>query len=161
LAVLVNNHFGVLTRVTGLFSRRGYNIVSLSVGETHQPEISRITIQTRADGAGVHQIARQLEKLEDIHAVEILPGAEIIARELILAKLEAPPAQHGALLEALSGLPCRRPYHDETVIVLELTGCPEECRLFLEIVARYTIRELCRTGVTAMAATRHVEMPAL
>jgi len=154
LSLLVNNHFGVLTRVTGLFSRRGYNIVSLSVGETHRPGISRITIQTRAGGEGVRQIARQLEKLEDVYAVEILPGAETVVRELVLAKLVVPPSRQMELDDALRGLPCRSPYRDEGHVILELTGDPGQVSQFLDILSGYTLLELCRTGVTAMALAR-------
>lgn len=153
ISLLVNNHFGVLTRVTGLFSRRGYNIVSLSVGETNHSELSRITIQTRADGAVIHQILKQLEKLEDVKAVALLPGAETVARELLIVKLVVPAARRGALNDSLSGFSFRTPYEDEGKLILEFTGSTAECELFMDILSAYTILELCRTGITAMSTT--------
>ncbi len=151
IALLVNNHFGVLTRVTGLFSRRGYNIASLSVGETETPEYSRITIETRTDSMAVRQIVRQLEKLEDVKAVSLLPGAETVARELLIVKLVIPPVKHAALLEALKGFDCRIPYDVEGRLVLEFSGSPPQCEDFLKSLSEYTILELCRTGATAVS----------
>ncbi|MDR1669014.1 MAG: acetolactate synthase small subunit [Oscillospiraceae bacterium] len=151
IALLVNNHFGVLTRVTGLFSRRGYNIASLSVGETADPATSRITIETRADEPSVRQIVRQLEKLEDVKTVSLLPGAETVARELLLIKLVVPPARHSALFEALEGFDCRVPYDVEGRLILEFSGSPARCRELLAAVSDYTVLELCRTGTTAVS----------
>lgn len=151
IALLVNNHFGVLTRVTGLFSRRGYNIASLSVGETAEPDTSRITIETRADGPAVRQIVRQLEKLEDVKTVSLLPGAETISRELLLVKLLVPPARHRTLIEALRRFDCRVPYDVEGRLVLEFSGSPVKCAEFLGLLSDHTILELCRTGITAVS----------
>ena len=153
ISLLVSNHFGVLTRVTGLFSRRGYNIVSLSVGETHDPAFSRITIQTLADGAGVSQIMKQLGKLEDVKNVMLLPGAETVARELILVKLVVPYPRRAALREALASFPYNTPYEDESRLLLSMTGTEAECQALLGILSDYTIIELCRTGITAMSTT--------
>jgi len=153
ISLLVNNHFGVLTRVTGLFSRRGFNIVSLSVGETSQSEYSRITIQTMADGAGISQIMKQLQKLEDVKNVLLLPGAETIVRELLLVKLIVPFPRREPLREALAGFAYQTPYEDESRMVLSLTGTEEECVAFLEVLSAYTVVELCRTGITAISTT--------
>ncbi|MDR1693173.1 MAG: acetolactate synthase small subunit [Oscillospiraceae bacterium] len=150
IALLVNNHFGVLTRVTGLFSRRGYNIATLSVGETADPETSRITIETRTDGPAARQIVRQLEKLEDVKTVALLPGGETVARELLLCKLVVTPARHDALLEAVKEFDCRVPYDVEGRVILEFAGSPAECEAFLERLSGHTILELCRTGTTAI-----------
>ena len=153
ISLLVNNHFGVLTRVTGLFSRRGYNIVSLSVGETNEPAWSRITIQTMADGAGVSQILQQLRKLEDVKTVLLLPGEETIVRELLLVKLTVPLPRRDPLRESLKPFACQTPYEDEDRMILSLAGTEEECAAFLEVLSAYTIVELCRTGITALSAT--------
>ena len=157
LALLVNNHFGVLMRVTGLFSRRGYNIASLSVGETNDPDISRITIQTHTDGAAIHQIIKQLEKLEDVKSVALLPGAETVARELLIIKLVVPAARRGALAEALSGFDCKMPYEDENKIILEFTGSTARCGELIGELDSYTVLELCRTGVTAMSTVHQIQ----
>ena len=158
ISLLVNNHFGVLTRVTGLFSWRGYNIVSLSVGETSDPAYSRITIQTMADGAGVNQIMKQLRKLEDVRNVLLLPGAETVVRELLLVKLIVPFPRREPLREELAGFNYQMPYEDEGRMILSLTGTGEECTAFLEVLAAYTIVELCRTGITAMSTTSHLSV---
>ncbi|MCL2342829.1 MAG: acetolactate synthase small subunit [Firmicutes bacterium] len=151
ISILVNNHFGVLTRVTALFSRRGYNIASLSVGETNQPEYSRITIETRTDGAAVRQIIKQLQKLEDVKAVSLLPGAERIVRDLLIIKLAVTLPRREALYQALSGFSYQIPYQDERRVVLEFTGSPEDCAQLLEVLSAYTVVELCRTGITAVS----------
>lgn len=157
IAVLVNNHFGVLTRVTSLFSRRGYNIAGLSVGETHDSALSRITVQTQADGAVIHQIMKQLQKLEDVKSVLLLPGAETISRELLLVKLVAPLSRREALYEAIAPYSYGVAYEDEGKLVLEMTGAPEVCEGFLATLSGYTILELCRTGITAVSTVSGID----
>ncbi len=158
LSLLVNNHFGVLTRVTALFSRRGYNIASLSVGETGHPEISRITIMTQTDSAAIHQIIKQLNKLEDVQSVALLPTAETIARELMIVKLMVSPARREALAASLEGLNCRSVHDDGKRLVLEFTGDAQQCERFLRILSDYTIIELCRTGITAISVTHELSI---
>ena len=87
LAVLVENQPGVLTRVSGLFSRRGYNIESLAVGQTHDPEISRMTIVVDGDDQVIEQVVKQLEKLVDVIKVRDISEAELVDRELVLIKV--------------------------------------------------------------------------
>ncbi|MDR0326474.1 MAG: acetolactate synthase small subunit [Oscillospiraceae bacterium] len=151
ISLLVNNHSGVLMRVTALFSRRGYNIASLSVGETHDPTLSRITIETRTDGAGVRQVMKQLAKLEDVQKVALLPRAEAVEMELLLIKLVASSARREAILDALKNYAVQIPYVDEGKIILQLTDTPERCEAFLEALRPFTISELCRTGITALS----------
>lgn len=158
ISLLVNNHFGVLTRVTGLFSRRGYNIISLSVGETHQDGFSRITIQTYTDGAGIRQVMKQLEKLEDVKKVKLLPGAETVARELLMVKLVAPLSRREKLAEELSDFSYQTSYSDECKLILEFVGSAGQCAEFLEILSEHTIVELCRTGITALSTTGEMNM---
>jgi acetolactate synthase-1/3 small subunit len=157
IALLVNNHFGVLTRVTALFGRRGYNIASLSVGETHDPKISRITIETCTDGAGVRQVMKQLAKLEDVKSVAILPRAETVELELLLVKLIASPSRREAIMNAIEGFSSAgTPYVDEGKLILQLTDTPGRCRQFLEALRPFTISELSRTGITALSAASEV-----
>ncbi|MCL2085132.1 MAG: acetolactate synthase small subunit [Oscillospiraceae bacterium] len=151
ISLLVNNHFGVLTRVTGLFSRRGYNIASLSVGETHDPRLSRITIETNTNGAGINQVMKQLQKLEDVKKVRLLPRSETVEKELLLVKLVAPPARRERLFEDISSFSYQIPYADEGRVVLEFTGSPEQCGAFLDAIKPNTVLELCRTGITAIS----------
>ncbi|MCL1819630.1 MAG: acetolactate synthase small subunit [Oscillospiraceae bacterium] len=152
MSLIVNNHFGVLTRVTGLFSRRGYNIASLSVGETNLSGMSRVTIETQAGGAEIHQIIKQLEKLEDVKSVALLPRTETIARELLIIKLIVTAARRDALTDALSVYDVKIPYEEEGRLILEFTGNPAECEALLKLMDGYTVLELCRTGITAMSA---------
>ena len=151
ISLLVNNHFGVLTRVTGLFSRRGYNIASLSVGETNQQGLSRITIETNTDAAGVNRLMKQLQKLEDVKKVKLLPRAETVALELLLVKLVASQSRREEIEGGLSAFAYRIPYADEGMMMIEFTGSPEQCAAFLETLKPYTVLELCRTGVTALS----------
>ncbi len=120
LSLLVTNHFGVLMRVTNLFSRRGYNIKALTVGETENPEMSRITILTEGDDNRIAQITKQLEKLEDVHRVAQLEDGRHIARELLLLKVSAP----GEDLDAFAAL--------------------------IETARTAGLAEICRTGATGM-----------
>ena len=87
LSILVSNHFGVLTRVTNLFSQRGFNIDSLAVGETENENYSRITITTSGDAASVNQIKLQLDKLEDVKIVQEIPDEQLFIREVMLVKV--------------------------------------------------------------------------
>jgi acetolactate synthase-1/3 small subunit len=151
ISILVSNHFGVLTRVAALFSRRGYNITSLSVGETHDPAFSRITAEAVTDGAGVKQIIKQLAKLEDVKRVALLPRAEAVGRELMLVKMVASSARREAILSAVTGFAVDIPYTDEGTLILQLTDTPERCAAFLEALRPFTISELCRTGITALS----------
>ena len=151
ISLLVNNHFGVLTRITALFGRRGYNIISLSVGETHDPALSRITIQTQADGAAVRQMLRQLQKLEDVEKAILLPVSESIIREQLLVKLTVPQARRDALWKVLENFSVELTYQDETQLILSYTGSPDNCGAFLQALEPFTLKELCRTGVTAVS----------
>lgn len=151
ISILVNNHFGVLTRVTGLFARRGFNIASLSVGETHDPALSRITIETYTDGAGVQQVMKQLRKLEDVKKVRLLPRAETVEMELLLVKLVASQAKREKLFEELKDFTYQLPYIDEGKVILQFTDTPERCAAFLAALQPYTILELSRTGITALS----------
>ena len=93
LSVLVDNTSGVLNRVAGLFSRRGYNIDSLTVGETENPKYSRMTIVVTGDDDILEQIVKQITKLEDVRRVDVLEPSDSVTRELILVKIKAEPAQ--------------------------------------------------------------------
>src|SRR5690606_4629250 len=99
LAVLVENQPGVLTRVSGLFSRRGYNIESLAVGQTHDPEISRMTIVVDGDDQVIEQVVKQLEKLVDVINVRDISEAEHVDRELVLIKVKAEPSVRGEIMQ--------------------------------------------------------------
>ena len=149
LSLLVNNHFGVLTRVTGLFSRRGYNITGLSVGETENPALSRITIQTETDDA--RQMCLQLQKLEDVHDVFPLPEGGTAAQELLLVKLRGRGGGWEWLDGVLEKFRCNALHKCEDVCILSFTGDPEEVLAFLSVLDKRDIAELCRTGIAAIS----------
>jgi acetolactate synthase-1/3 small subunit len=149
LSLLVNNNFGVLTKVTGLFSRRGYNITGLSVGETQHPFLSRITIQTETDN--IQQMCRQLQKLEDVHKSLPLPEPVTVARELLLVKIKLRPGRRERLESDLHVFEYKIAYETEDKIIISFTGNSDEVSGFIAALTDHTILELCRTGVTAMA----------
>ncbi len=151
LAILVNNKSGVLMRVVGLFSRRGYNIDSLSVGETEDPAVSRITIVVTVEDAGaVDQVRRQVEKLVDVIRVYTMSPAESLQRELLLVKVKADDSARTHLIE-ISDI-FRATIIDVTplTVTLQLTGDIQKLEAFLAMLRPYGIVELARTGITAL-----------
>jgi acetolactate synthase-1/3 small subunit len=149
LSLLVNNNFGVLTKVTGLFSRRGYNIAGLSVGETQHCTLSRITVQTETDS--IQQICRQLQKLEDVHKAVPLPENDTVDRELLLVKIKLRPGRRERLESDLYGVDYRIAYETGDKIIITFAGDTKSVSSFISALSSHTIIELCRTGITAMA----------
>ena len=155
LSLLVDNHFGVLTKVTGLFSRRGFNIAGLSVGETENPALSRITIQTETDDT--RQMCLQLQKLEDVRRAFPLPEDGTVARELLLVKvpLGTNPSQYDERFQtSLQGFEVQTLYQNEEIRILSFAGGPAQTAAFLAVLEGFPVIELCRTGITAMSAAR-------
>lgn len=150
IALLVENNANVLTRVSMLFGRRGYNIDSLTVSETNDPEISRITITTQGDDRIIEQIILQTKKMVEVKAVQLEDENEAILRELLLVKVAADESQRGAIREICDIYKASIVDFSPSSIVCELTGKPSKINGFLEIIGKYEILELCRTGVTAM-----------
>lgn len=151
LAILVNNKSGVLMRVVGLFSRRGYNIESLSVGATEDPAVSRITIVVNVEDAGaVDQVRRQVEKLVDVIRVYTMSPAESLQRELLLVKVKADDNVRTHLIE-ISDI-FRATIIDVTplTVTLQLTGDIQKLEAFMAMLRPYGIVELARTGITAL-----------
>lgn len=156
LSILVNNESGVLTRVSGLFARRAFNIDSLSVGETDDSSISRITISARGDDYIKMQIVRQLEKLHDVKIVELMPANSTVMRELVLIKLNIKQKSCAGLMEAVSVFRAKVVDLNNDSITLEITGERSKCNAFIEFLKPFGIAELCRTGLTAIARGRKV-----
>lgn len=151
LAILVNNKSGVLMRVVGLFSRRGYNIDSLSVGATEDPAVSRITIVVNVEDAGaVDQVRRQVEKLVDVIRVYTMSPVESLQRELLLVKVKADDNVRTHLIE-ISDI-FRATIIDVTplTVTLQLTGDIQKLEAFMAMLRPYGIVELARTGITAL-----------
>lgn len=150
LSALVANEAGVLTRVSGLFARRGYNIESLSVGETEDPLISRITIACRGDEYTQDQIVKQLRKLPDIKAVRLMDPDNTVARELMLVKVNAELATRAQIHQTVEVFRAKVVDLMPDSMTIEITGEKSKLDAFVSNLIPYGILELCRTGVTAI-----------
>jgi acetolactate synthase-1/3 small subunit len=151
LSILVDNTAGVLSRVSGLFSRRGFNIDSLTVGETEDKAYSRMTVVVNGDDQILEQITKQLAKLEDIREIrELLPGGSV-CRELVLVKVQATVAERGSIIAVADIF--RAKIVDVAVesLMIELTGNQEKLDAFIKLLEGFKILELVRTGITGLA----------
>lgn len=149
LSVLVENKPGVLARVAGLFSRRGFNIDSLAVGPTEHPEISRITIATSVDDAVLEQLTKQLNKLvEVLKIVELEPDS--VRRELILVKVRADQSVRSQVLEIVQLFRAKSVDVSADTITIQATGNPDKLDSLLEMLEPYGIRELVQSGLVAL-----------
>lgn len=151
LSMLVKNEAGVLTRVSGLFARRGFNIDSLSVGETLDNKVSRITITATGDEYIREQIRLQLEKLHDVIIIEDMPIESTVMRELLLIKVNVAQGKRSEVLEATSIFRAKVVDLTPTFLTLEVTGDSSKCNAFLEYMLPFGIEEICRTGITAIS----------
>lgn len=151
ISVLVENRFGVLSRVAGLFSGRGYNIGSLTVNETDDPTVSRIVLTAMGDDAVIEQVTKQLNKLIDVIKVQNLTEVEHLERELVLLRINADAARRAELM-ALANI-FRADIVDvgEKHLTLEVTGDAKKLRAFFDLVRPYGIQEMVRTGVVGVA----------
>jgi acetolactate synthase-1/3 small subunit len=151
IAVLVENKFGVLSRVAGLFSARGYNIESLSVGETLDPTVSRMTLVVRGDEFVIEQVMKQLHKLIDVIKVSDLTDDSHVERELVLVRVNAEPQHRAEILRTADIF--RAKVIDVTPLsfTLEVTGDEHKIEALLELLRPMGIQELVRTGKVAIA----------
>ena len=150
LSILVKNTSGVLFKVTGLFSRRGYNIRALSVGETMDPKISRITIELVGDEYILEQIKKQLSKLVDVVKVKAIRSAHSVYKELILAKVRVGPKGRAGIIELCDIFRTRIVDTGRNSVIIEMSGSPEKNAALLRLLEEYEILEISRTGITAM-----------
>jgi acetolactate synthase-1/3 small subunit len=151
ITVLVDNKPGVLARVSGLFARRGYNIESLAVSITDNPEISRMTIVVNGDEHVVEQITKQLHKLIDVSKVMDYIDIAMVARELALIKVHAEIANRTAILQLVDVFRGRVIDMADKTFVIELTGSNDKIDAFEKLIEPYGVKELVRTGRIAMA----------
>lgn len=151
LSVLVDNTSGVLNRVAGLFSRRGYNIDSLTVGVTQDPKYSRMTIVVTGDDDILEQIIKQIEKLVDVIKVKVLEDNNSVCRELILTKVRTTPEQRQQVLAVADIFRAKIVDVGADSLIIELTGNQNKLDAFLNLLADYEILELVRTGITGLA----------
>lgn len=149
LAVLVRNHAGVLQRVAGMFSRRGFNIDSLAVGETDDPAISRMTIVVTGDQHIVQQITRQLLKLVDVMRVWDITE-NCVMRELALIKVQATAEQRHSILEIVNVFRAKVVDISPTSVTIESTGELKKILALADMLREYGILELARTGAVAL-----------
>lgn len=150
IAVYVENKFGVLTRVTSMFTRRGFNIDALTVGETECPEYSRITISLSGDGYAKEQFINQLKKLYNVKKVEVLEENESIKRELSLIKVKNDPETRGDVLSAVDVYRAKVIDYTLDEMCIEITGDPNKIDAFVKLMTNYGIIEMCRTGIVAL-----------
>lgn len=150
LSVMVNNHFGVLTRISGLFARRGYNINSLTVGETEDQTISRMTIRGVGDDHTVSQIKSQLSKVEDVISVTELEAKSAVFRELYLVKVSADDKTRPAVIQIADIFKAKAVDVTSDTVTFEISGDEDKLASFYQNMQNYGILELARTGVTAM-----------
>ena len=150
-SILVENSAGVLSRVAGLFSRRGYNIDSLTVGETTDPKVSRMTVTVTGDDDVLEQIEKQLSKLIDVKEVVELPAEASVCRELVLVKVECDTTRRQEII-AISDI-FRANIVDVSTesVIIELTGAQIKLNAFIELLNGFKITELARTGITGLA----------
>ena len=150
LSVLVRNSSGVLSRVSGLFSRRGYNIDSLSVGKTNDPEISRMTISLNGDDDILEQFQKQLSKLVETISVENLKLEDAVYRELVLIKVKADSENRAAINEIVKIFRSKIIDISKETLTIELTGDESKITAIINLMEEYGIKEIVRTGVTAL-----------
>lgn len=153
--ILVENNFGVLARVSGLFSARGYNIESLCVGITEDPTTSRMTVVVEGDDKIVFQIVHQLNKMVEVIDVSNLTEDGHVERELVLAKLNADPKRRTQLLEVVNIFRAKIVDVSPKAVIIEATGSIEKIRAFIDMIRPFGIEELARTGRIALPRTRN------
>lgn len=154
ISVLVENHFGVLARVATLFAGRGFNIDSLTVGETEDVNTSRMTIVVRGDENVLEQVTKQLNKLVDIIKVMDLSAEGFIDRELILLRVDTSNKNRAEVIEIADVFGARAVDISRSTITLELSADSERIDSFIEMMRSHGIKELARTGKIAMAKSK-------
>jgi acetolactate synthase-1/3 small subunit len=150
ISVLVENKFGVLTRVAGLFSGRGYNIDTLNVGPTQDPSQSRMTIVTRGDDATVDQIVKQLNKLVDVLSVHDFREGEYVDRELVLLKVKVDSKSRAEVMQITDIFRAKIVDVQPKSLTIEITGDEGKVGKFLELMNTFGISEVTRTGKVAL-----------
>ena len=151
ISVLVENQFGVLARISGLFSGRGFNIDSLSVGESDDPSISRITLVVKGDDAILEQVMKQLHRLVDVIKVSDLTQDEFIDRELALIKVDADSSTRSEIIQIADVFRGKILDVAPTSLTIEVTGTEEKVRGMINLLRAFRIREVVRSGKIAIS----------
>lgn len=155
VSLLVSNHAGVLTRVSSLFSRRSFNIDSLTVGETEDPTLSRMTIVSWGDDYIKEQIVKQLQKLMDVKKVQVMNSDKTVVRELMIVKIRIKKGELPEAMEAINSYRANVVDLSPDSMAIEITGEPLKLNAFLNYIRQYDIIEMCRTGPTAIGRSSY------
>ncbi len=150
LSVLVENKPGVLARIAGLFSRRGFNIDSLAVGPTEHPEVSRMTIVVNVEDSPLEQVTKQLNKLVEVIKVVELDYAASVSRELLLVKVKADAATRGQVLEVVQLFRAKVVDVTTDAVTVQIVGNGDKLSDFLTMVEPFGVRELVQSGMVAI-----------
>ena len=150
ISILVENHPGVLSRISGLFARRGFNIESLAVGVTEDHYTSRMTIVVDGDHRTIEQVEKQLNKLIDVIKVKTQEASEIISRELMIVKISTTPVQRGEIMNIADIMGAKISDITRTTMTLEVSDTCERLETMIELVRPYGLKEVIRTGTIAI-----------
>ena len=150
LSLLVDNNPGVLARVASLFSRRGYNIDSLSAGVTDSPKYTRITVAVSGDDQILEQIRNQIQKLEEVRRINVLDDKESVCRELVLVKVMADKKEKQDIIAIADVFRAKLVDVSMESVMIELTGNQNKLDAFLNLLSDYEVLELVRTGLTGL-----------
>ena len=150
-SLLVDNNPGVLSRIAGLFSRRGYSIDSITAGATTDTRFTRIPVVASGDELILSQIEKQVRKLEDVVDIKVLKDGESVYRELIMVKLRANASQRGEIISVADIFRAKIVDVERESLMLEMTGNQSKVEAFLNLLQGYKILELARTGITALS----------
>lgn len=150
ITAIVENKVGVLARIVGLFSSRGFNIDSLNVGETDSPDLSRLTIVVNGDDAVLEQVRKQLGRVIDVIKVSDLTDQPYVERDLMLVKINVPPGRRGEILEIVDIFRGKIVDVGLKDMIVELSGTEDKVEAMLKLLRPYGIKETARTGQIAM-----------
>jgi len=154
ISLLVDNQPGVLSRIAGMFSGRGFNIESLCVAETVDPLVSRITLVTSGDELIIEQMNKQLNKLVNVIKVQDLTGTNFVERETALIKVKAGLAQKAEILRLVDIFKCKVVDVNTTSYIIEVTGTGEKLEALLKLLKPMGVKEIARTGTSALARNK-------
>ena len=150
-SLLVDNNPGVLSRIAGLFSRRGYSIDSITAGMTADPRFTRITVVSSGDELILSQIEKQVRKLEDVREIKLLKDDEAVYRELIMVKVRVNAQQRTEVISLADIFRAKIVDVEKESLMIELTGNQSRLEAFLNLLDGYEILELARTGITGLS----------
>ena len=155
LSLLVDNTAGVLSRISGLFSRRGYNIDSLSAGVTADERFTRLTVVCSGDVLILEQITKQLAKLVDVRDIKVLEPEDSVSRERVLVKVSAKPEQRQGIISIADIFRAKVIDVSKDSMIIEMTGTKSKLEAFIDLLDDYEILELARTGITGLSRGTH------